>query len=227
MDKSLSERMTGAAQERSGNQVITMLISEGTYLKPSKQTRMLAILDSLTHDCGLSQFELGKRLKLSGAMVNQYLKQLQTDGYVEFEPVNGKSYRYKLTPEGEAVRRRMFSDYSSETVRLYTTIKNFVLDKLRPLLESGKRRLALFGAAETCEVVLAAIRSSGFQVVVLLDNDARKHGAIHHGHVVSPPHVLEEVDCDAVVITSFGKQDEIFRQVEPFATRRGFEIVRF
>ena len=134
-----------------------MLITDGVYLKPSKNSRVLAILDTLSRDSSISQFELGRQLNLSGAMVNQYLKQLQSDGLVEFFPVNGKSYRYTLTNEGEQSRRKMFSDYSSETVRLYSTIKDFVLDKLQILDVEGKRRLALFGASETCEVVLSEI----------------------------------------------------------------------
>jgi DNA-binding MarR family transcriptional regulator len=204
-----------------------MLITDGCYLRPSKSTRVLAILDALSRDSGLSQFELGRQLNLSGAMVNQYLKQLQSSGLVEFLPVNGKSYHYALTDQGKQSRRRMFSDYSSETVRLYTTIKDFVLARLGELRDRGKRRLALFGAAETCEVVLSALRDSDFQVVVLLDNDSRKQGQIFNGHVVSAPHVLEQVDCDAVVITSFGKQAEIYEQIKPLSEKRGFQIVRF
>lgn len=204
-----------------------MLITDGLYLKPSKSTRVLAILEALTRDSGLSQFELGKQLNLSGAMVNQYLKQLQEEGLVEFLPVNGKSYRYALTDRGLQSRRQMFSDYSSETVRLYTTIKDFVLDKLTVLSEEGKKRLALFGASETCEVVLSALRDTDFQIMILLDNDTRKQGQLFHGHVVSAPRVLDQVDCDAVVITSFGKQTEIYEQLKPYSDKRGFQIVRF
>ncbi len=158
-----------------------MLITDGLYLKPSKSTRVLAILDALSRDSSLSQFELGKQLNLSGAMVNQYLKQLQSGGLVEFLPVNGKSYRYTLTEEGRFSRQKMFSDYSSETVRLYTTIKDFVLERLGTLLGKGETRLALFGASETCEVVLSALRDSDFQIMMLLDNDSRKQGQISTG----------------------------------------------
>lgn len=213
--------------EHVANGNMGMLITDGLYLKPSKSTRVLAILDALSRDSSLSQFELGKQLNLSGAMVNQYLKQLQTNGLVEFLPVNGKSYRYALTDQGQQSRRKMFSDYSSETVRLYTTIKDFVLEKLNGLREEGKHRLGLFGASETCEVVLSALRETEFQVVVLLDNDTRKQGQIFNGHVVSAPHVLDQVSCDAVVVTSFGKQTEIYEQLKPYSEKRGFQIVRF
>jgi len=203
-----------------------MLLADGKYLKPSKETRVLAILDSLAQDSALSQYELGRRLKLSGAMVNQYLKLLQEQNLIEYRPVNGKSYRYVLTSGGEKSRRQMFSDYSSETIRLYTNIKDFILSKLLMLERRGRRKISLFGASETCEVVLSALRDTGFHVVTVVDNDADKHGVVFHGYVISSPLVLEHVDCQAVVITSFGRQDEIHKQLQPVAARRGLEIVR-
>lgn len=219
--------MLNTQMQHATNKVIQRLISDGAYLKPSKNTRVLAILDSLARESGISQYELGKRLNLSGAMINQYLKQLQTDGLVDFLPINGKSYQYKLTPAGEQRRRKMFLDYSSETICLYTSIKDFILDHLKGLQQRGKMRLALFGASETCEVVLSALKESAFTVVLVVDNNKSKQGTLFSGHVVSSPHVLEQVDCDAVVITSFGRQDEIYEQLEPVAERRKLEIVGF
>ncbi len=204
-----------------------MLITDGRYLKPSKSARVLAILEALTRDSSVSQFELGKQLNLSGSMINQYLNQLQKNGLIEFLPVNGKSYRYALTEKGHRSRREMFADYSSETIRLYATIKDFVLEHLSFLKEQGKNRLALFGASETCEVVLSALRDTQFQVVALLDNDQKKQGQLFHGHVVCAPHVIEHLNCDAVVITSFGRQTEIFEQLKSHVQTCGFQIVRF
>ena len=203
-----------------------MLLADGKYIKPSKETRVLAILNSLSQDSALSQIELGKRLKLSGAMVNQYLRLLQEQNLIEYRPVNGKSYRYVLTSGGEKSRRQMFSDYSSETIRLYTNIKDFILSKLRRLERRGRKKIALFGASETCEVVLSALRDTAFMVVAVVDTGTEKHGMIFHGYVVSSPLVLEHVDCQSVVITSFGRQDEIYQQLQPVALKRGLEIVR-
>ena len=203
-----------------------MLISDGKYLKPSKQTRVLAILDSLADNSGMSQFELGRRLNLSGAMVNQYLKRMQQEQLVEFFPVNGKSYRYVLTGQGEEQLRSLFSDYSCETIQLYTSVKNYILEKLKPLVDGGKRKVALFGASETCEVVLSALRDAELSVIVLLDNDPGKHGQIFHGHVICAPGMLEQVECDAVIVTSFRHQREISEQLKPLSEKKGFDIVR-
>ena len=203
-----------------------MLLTDKQFFKPSKDGRVLAILDYLHRDSGLSQNLLGQRTHLSGAMINQYLKGLQDERLISFQPVNGKSYRYTLTSQGEQTRRSMFSAYASETVHIYTALKTLILEKLEPLSKKNHSNIVLFGAAETCEVVLTALRDTDVKIVAIIDNDPQKHGDIFHGHVISPPEVLDTIHCHAVVITSFGKQDEIYAQLEPIAQRKGLEIVR-
>ncbi|THB65438.1 MAG: winged helix-turn-helix transcriptional regulator [Desulfovibrio sp.] len=203
-----------------------MLLIDRHYFKPSKDARVLAILDALTRDNSISQVELGRQMNLSGAMVNQYLKELHDTDMVRFEAVNGKSYRYLLTDQGERRRRQLFSAYSSETIQIYTALKNAILGKLDPLLEKGLLKLALFGASETCEVTLSALRDTPFQILTLLDNDPAKQGSMFHGYVIAPPDVLDTIACQAVVITSFGGQEEIYQQLAPIGHSKGLEIVK-
>ena len=201
-----------------------MIVNGRKYFKPSKEARFLSLLDSLAWDTGLSQQELGRRTHLSGAMANQYLKKMRDMDFIRFEPVNGKSFRYVLTPAGEEERRSMFATYSSEIVRIYTALKDSIKKRMDALWEKGTTKISLFGASETCEVVLSAIGDAPFQVVAVLDNDPEKHGQLFHGHVVSPPHVLETVLCQAVVVTSFGQQREIYEQLASYDKK--FEVVK-
>ena len=203
-----------------------MIIQDREYVKPSKVARVLSILQALSSDCDLSQQELGHRSGLSGAMVNQYLRELAASGLIRYVPANGKSFRYLLTEEGEATRRTMFATYSSELVRLYSSLKQSILDKLKALERKGVRKVVLFGASETCEVVLSALRQSPFEVVAVVDNDPEKHGKLFHGQVIASPRILDDLRCQAVVITTYGRQDEICGQLSPLSHNTGMEIVR-
>lgn len=195
------------------------------YFAPSRDTWVLAILDALGHDSGLSQRDLAKRLGLSGAVVNQHLRELQERGLIRFVARNGKSYRYVPTPEGEALCADMARDFSSEAIRIYAALKRQVGERLWGLVRDHLERIALFGASETGEVVLSALSGLPVKVLAVVDNDPDKQGTLFHGYVVSPPHVLETVDCQAVLITSFGRRDEIRQQLEPLCQARGVEMV--
>lgn len=204
-----------------------MFLLNKTYYRPSKAARYLAILDTLAQDSMVSQNELGRRANLSGAMVNQYLKEMADSELIQYEKVNGKSFRYLLTCQGEARRRTMFSNFSSETVQIYSALKAAIADKLTSLKAKGMTKLVLFGASETCEIVLQALRATGgFQVMALVDNDPAKAGKSLGGHVISPPVVLGSLRPQAVVITSFGCQDEIFDQLRTLYEQHNVEIIR-
>lgn len=204
-----------------------MLMYEGKYLKPSKDARVLSVLGMLSQDSTMSQYELGKQLRLSGAMINQYLKKLQEEELVRFQPVNGKSFRYELTGQGESVLRDMALDYSSETIRFYSAVKGYLQMRLAHLANGHGKRVVLFGASETCEVVLSALEDMDLQIIALCDNDKSKQGKVFHGHLICSPVILEQMEPDAVIITSFGKQDEIYEQLAPLSETAKFSVVRF
>ena len=46
-------------------------------------------------------------------------------------------------------------------------------------------------------------------MIGVVDSDPAKHGQPFNGLIVQEPQKLEEINPDAIVITSFGKQDEI------------------
>jgi DNA-binding MarR family transcriptional regulator len=195
------------------------------YYAPSKETWVLALLDALSRDSDLTQRDLARRLGISGAVVNQHLRELQERGLIVFEARNGKSYRYVLTLEGERLRDEMVSRCSSEAIHIYTALKRHVRERLDWLRSRNISRIVMFGASETCEVVLSALSDMPLKVLALVDNDDAKHGTLFHGYVVSSPLILESVDCQAVLITSFGRQTEIREQLAPLCRARGVEIV--
>lgn len=203
-----------------------MILLNKDFIKPGKQARLLSILDSLSHNSTLSQQELGKRASLSSTMVNKYLNEMSGQGLVEFEPISGKSYQYMLTESGQNSRRKMLSDYCCEIVHMYSALKQSILDTISPLAAKGIKDLAFFGASETCEVALSALKDTNLSVLAIVDNDPSKHGQLYHGHIVSSPHVLDSIKCQAIVITSFGHFDEIRAQIMPIIENKDIEVVR-
>ncbi|WP_353118389.1 winged helix-turn-helix transcriptional regulator [Nitratidesulfovibrio sp.] len=210
------------------------------YIRPSKKLRLLSVVQALTENERLSQTQLARFSRTSSAMVNQYLAELHREGMVQFAPVNRKSFAYRLTDKGQEARRNMMEQYCAEMVRGFASIKELVRRRLEPLAERrgrisapapepglppqpagplrlGTLRLALFGAAETGEVVLAALEGTPFEVTLVVDNDAAKHGTPFHGHTVQPPAALLTepglLAVDAVVVSSFAHQRAIQQQL--------------
>lgn len=199
------------------------------YIRPSKKLRLLSVVQALTENERLSQTQLARFSRTSSAMVNQYLAELHREGMVQFAPVNRKSFAYRLTDKGQEARRNMMEQYCAEMVRGFASIKELVRRRLEPLAEGRDAakvqgtaarpglRIALFGAAETGEVVLAALEGTPFEVTLVVDNDDAKHGTPFHGHTVQPPAALlaspGQLAVDAVVVASFAHQRAIQQQL--------------
>jgi len=186
-----------------------LLLVDKNFLKPTKDARIIAILENLNSNPDISQAELGERVLVSGARVNSYLKELEQKKLIKIEPLNGKSFKYVLTPKGQEVRRKLLGQYMAEIVQIYSSLKENIKGKLNHIYEQGYRRLVFFGASSTCEVVLSSIFDLDIKVVAIVDNDKDKHGNLIFGYVIMPPQVLNTLKIDAILITSFAKYEEI------------------
>ena len=74
--------------------------------------------------------------------------------------------------------------------------------------------MVLFGAAETAEVVYAAIRSSSLKVIGVVDSDTCKQGKTFEQLTIQSPAVIKMLNPDAIIVTSFGQQEEICRTIQ-------------
>lgn len=195
------------------------------YFSSSRATSTLAVLDALSNTSELSQRELARRLDVSVAVINQLLRDLQSRGLLLFEARNGKSYRYILTADGKRLRVEMLSLRKIESINIYSALKDHIRNIATKLCKKNILKICLFGASETCEVVLMTLFDMPFRVVAIMDNDTSKHGTLFHGYIVSHPQVLDSVDAQAVLLTTFGRQREIREQIQPLCRAKGMEIV--
>ncbi|MBW1723546.1 MAG: winged helix-turn-helix transcriptional regulator [Deltaproteobacteria bacterium] len=195
------------------------------FLTPTKKFRRLSVLLSVHDSPRISQHRIGELTHLSSSMVNNYVKEFQAEGLLKVSGKTNRTQSYHLTPRGRKELISLLLDYSAEIIRLYTAAKHEVGERLDNLANEGIKTIGLFGAAETAEVVHAATKGTGIKVVAVVDSDPEKQGRAFNGLTIQAPEVLKELDADALVITSFGKQQEIYQQIKEIAGDT-FRIIR-
>ena len=179
------------------------------YLNPTKRTRRLSVLMSIRNEPSASQHKIARCANLSSSMVNNYIKCLRREGFITVSGKTNRTQSYHLTKHGQNELRESLLAYSSEIVQLYSAVKCEIAQIMLGFYREGIRTLVLFGVAETAEVVFAAIKDLPLVVIGVVDSDPKKQGNLFNGLIVQEPGKLEEINPDAVVITSFGKQNEI------------------
>ncbi len=193
---------------------------DSQFLSPTKKYRRLSILLAIHDTPKISQHKMAEMAHLSSSMVNNYIKELQEEGLIKVTGQTNRTQRYHLTPSGHDVLISSLLSYSSEIIQLYSDAKTELAKRLLRLHEEGVRTVVLFGAAETAEVVLAAIAQTSLIVRGVVDSDTAKQGREFHGVIVQNPETLRRLNADAVVITSFGRQEEIHEFVGRFVGER-------
>lgn len=201
-----------------------MLLTQQGFFRPTKQTRILIILNEIQRNQSISQAKLAHKAGISVAMANNYIRELQEQGIVSAEGDNNRRTRYVLTEEGARLQRELSLSSSAEVIQMYGATKKVFNAKFRRMHRDGVRRVALFGAAETGEVAFAAARGTPVEVVAVVDSDRLKQGTPFGSLTIAPPELLEVIQIDAVIITSFAHQSEILRQVSHLA-ERGVRII--
>lgn len=184
------------------------------FLAPTKRLRRFSVLLSIHNSPSITQSQIGRITHLSSSMVNNYIKELKEEGLIEIFGDTNRSFSYHPTSSGRNELISLLIDYSTEIIQLYGAAKREVAERLNRLHSDGIFSVVLFGAAETCEVVYSAIKETPLKVIAVVDNDPKKQGKAFNGLIVQHPEVLRQISVDAIVITSFGKQDEIFDYIK-------------
>jgi len=190
------------------------------FLTPAKTFRRLSVLLAIHDSPHTSQHKIGQSTHLSSSMVNNYIKEFQTEGIINVEGKTNRTQSYHLTTSGQKELITSLLSYSAEIIQLYSAAKREVGERLHALESEGIRTVCLFGAAETAEVVYAATKGTNLQVVALVDSDPGKQGKAFNGLMIQAPESLRDVTADAVVITSFARQEEIHRHIQEIAGQK-------
>ncbi|MBI2058302.1 MAG: winged helix-turn-helix transcriptional regulator [Nitrospirae bacterium] len=182
--------------------------------KPTHKFKLLYLLNFLSENPNLSQHKLSGLVGVSSAQVNYYIDEGIRKGWIAKEELSRKRMTYQVTPLGNEARMNFLMESSVELVRAYSYIKGAIQRAVQKHLNGHIRRVVLFGASETGEVVSAALRNVPVEIVGVVDNDERKWGQSFGQWKVSRPDSIRELSPDGVIITSFARKNEILEQVK-------------
>jgi len=193
-------------------------------LLPGRLIRELLLMIEVERDPTISQSRLALKIGLVPSMVNAYIRRMSEQGYLIKAGTSHRKTTYHLTEKGREYCARLMKRYSIETVRLYKYAKQEFRHRLAEKFKPYQSlKVALYGAAETGELVYQVCLEMGHSVVGVVDQDPRRQGGRMFGCRVTDPAKLELMDPDVVFITSMGHTDEISKELDPLRDR-GIEI---
>ncbi len=202
-------------------------LANSQFFLATKEFRRLTILLAINHTPNISQQAIAKCSNLSGAMVNNYMKELVHEGLVLVTNRNKRDRDYLITDRGRQKLFLLLMRCSAEIVQLYAQAKNELLVKFTNLFSDRKpHRIVLFGGAETaCMVIQAIHRFPQAEIAGIVDSDSKKWNTSLEGHTITPPDSISTLSPDTIIISSFARQDEIYASIKNLS-KKGINIVK-
>ncbi len=196
------------------------------FLNPTKAFRRLSIMLAIHHQSAPSQHKIAKETNLSSSMVNNYIKEMVSNGLISTSNRNNRDYNYTITKNGKQELMNFLLGYSAEIVQLFALSKKEITRRLAPIFnQNSPVKIVLFGASETCELVMQALKNfPQAKVIGIVDSAASKHHCLFHNYVVMPPQNIPSLAPDYVIITSFAKQNEISKDSKKY-NKNGIKII--
>lgn len=185
-----------------------------TFLQPTAVYRELILLEEIGLNTRITQQRLAQKAGVVPAMVNNYIKNFVRDGYVIVKGNKTRNVSYALTPDGERRKFNLLVLYLKETVLLYKSAKEGLKARLYAIRNEGIEKIILFGAADTAELAFKAAEEVGLTVLAVVDSDMKKQGKEFLGKIIQCPTTIQTTEPDAVIISSFGYQEEIYNEIK-------------
>ena len=202
-----------------------MLENRLRFFKPNRFLRELFVLLGFEANPRMSQHDIARIAGISSSMAHNYVKSFVDEGWITVQGETNRTMQYLVSAAGKEHAQELLTLYSADVVHLYVIAKRAFEQKLQNLYQQGLHTAVLFGAAETGELVYNAARHTPLRIVGVVDNDTAKQHLRFGELVVSPPSIIEHLRPDGVIITTFGRPEEIYQEIKHFRDQ-GIAIIR-
>jgi predicted transcriptional regulator len=172
----------------------------------SDDLKAFQLLSEVADEQPISQRELAKRLGIALGLVNSYLKNFVTKGYIRIKNYPQNRYAYLLTPSGIAEKARLAYQHVNYFTSLYTVTRQDYLTLFLGMEVAGVREVVFCGVDEVAEIAYLSLRETGLKLVAVMD-DAHS-GEDFFGVPVSSFAAISSV-ISPIAITSLKQRDEL------------------
>lgn len=179
--------------------------------KPLDSSRSLQLLSEISGEEPLSQRELSRRLGIAVGLVNSYLKNLVSKGFVRVKNFPRNRYAYLLTPQGLAEKSRLAYQHLSYFTSLYTVARQDYLNLFRRLEASGVREIVFCGVDEVAEVAYLSLQETNLTLIGVVDDEEGR--SEFFGHQIHSMEALTGFVRESIAVTSLKRRAALVQQL--------------
>lgn len=173
--------------------------------------RSFLLLSEISGDETLSQREISRRLGIAVGLVNSYLKNLVSKGFVRVKNFPSNRYAYLLTPQGFAEKSRLAYQHLTYFTGLYTVARHDYLDLFRKLEADGVHEIVFCGVDEVAEIAYLSLRETAIELAGVVDTAGA--GSSFFGMPVQTLDALDKGKDQLIVLSSLKRGGELRQEL--------------
>lgn len=173
--------------------------------------KSLQLLDEISKGESLSQRDLSKKLNVALGLVNSYLKNLVSKGYVTIKTIPAKRYTYYLTPKGFTEKTRLTYQLLQDYTNIYREARRDFQRLFHELSSNGAKKVVFAGVDEVAEIAYLSLQEVDIELAGAFDN--AKKGSKFFKTVVMPFHEIHSIEYDRVVLSTFLRREEVYQSL--------------
>jgi DNA-binding MarR family transcriptional regulator len=173
--------------------------------------KSLLLLDEISKGEQLSQRYLSKKLNIALGLVNSYIKNLVSKGYITIKAIPAKRYAYYLTPKGFAEKTRLTYHLLQDFTNLYKNARRDFRQLFHTLYSAGVRKVVFAGADEAAEIAYLSLQEFDIEFAGIVDEEVA--GKIFFRHKIKHLDEIKNIQADYVIISTFLKRDEMYKRL--------------
>jgi DNA-binding MarR family transcriptional regulator len=181
-----------------------------TVSQDSHKTFLL--LSEIEKEEKLSQRELANRLGIALGLVNSYMKNLVTKGFVRVKAFPRNRYSYLLTPRGFAEKSRLAYQHMNYFTSLYTATRQDYLELFLSLEDKGIEEIAFCGVDEVAEIAYLSLQETKLRLELIMDDEGFCGREIFGVRVSPISESLSEIS-GALVLTSLKRGESLRKKL--------------
>jgi len=172
--------------------------------------KSLLLLDEISKGNPLTQRDLSDRLGIALGLINSYLKNLISKGFITVTAIPRKRYVYYLTPKGFAEKTRLTYHHLQNFTNLYKVARKDFKTIFHKLEKDGIRRVIFCGVDEVAEIAYLSLREVSIKLIAIMDDE--KSGERFFEYKVSPMNIINRFPKEPIIITKF-RGEEIYKRL--------------
>jgi len=173
--------------------------------------KSLLLLDEISKGESLSQRDLSKRLNIALGLVNSYLKNLVSKGFVTINQIPAKRYAYYLTPTGFAEKTRLTYHLLQDYTNIYRNARREFRKLFEGLQKQGVGVVSFAGLDEVTEIAYLSLQEADIELQRVYDDD--KRGKVFFKTAVAPFHDLTDTDGNIIILTTYLKRVAVYKKL--------------